>query len=161
MQSADRSQPNIYEYFPPTTEHHDFEYLTGLDRSRPPGSVLVLNPRGETYKEILYTSEDVETVKKATGIQHVFAYDAFLEHLSSAITDFRNLRITQLRFKPVASDISRGWGAGTQGRLLQLPALHQSQRAVESADGVRRPGCRRRLRKWRCATRPTSSIHCG
>lgn len=121
IQSADRSQPNLYEYFPTTTEHHDFEYLTGLDRSRPPGSVLVLNPRGQTYKEILYTSEDVEAVKKATGLEHVFAYDRFLEHLSSAITDFRNLRITQLRFKPVASDISRGWGAGRKVVYLNYP----------------------------------------
>jgi Xaa-Pro aminopeptidase len=121
VQSADRSQPNLYEYFPATTENHDFEYLTGLDRSRPPGSVLIINPRGETYKEILYTSEDVETVKKATGMPHVFAYEAFLEHLSSAITDFRNLRITQLRFKPVASDISRGWGAGRKVVYFNYP----------------------------------------
>ena len=121
IQSADRSQPNLYEYFPPTTEHHDFEYLTGLDRSRPPGSVLVLNPRGQTYREILYTSDDVAAVKKATGIEHVFPYDSFLEHLSSAITDFRNLRITQLRFKPLPSDISRGWGAGRKVVYFNYP----------------------------------------
>jgi Xaa-Pro aminopeptidase len=121
VQSADRGQPNLYEYFPESTEHHDFEYLTGLDRSRPPGSVLILNPRGQTYKEILYTSENVDVVKKATGLEHVFPYASFLEHLSSAITDFRNLRITQLRFKPVASDISRGWGPGRKVTYFNYP----------------------------------------
>jgi Xaa-Pro aminopeptidase len=121
VQSADRSQPNLYEFFVETTEHHDFEYLTGLDRSRPPGSVLVLNPRGETYRELLYTSDDVDAVKKATGIEHVLPYDRFLEHLSSALTDFRNLRITQVRFKPVASDISRGWGDGRKVVYFNYP----------------------------------------
>jgi Xaa-Pro aminopeptidase len=121
IQSADRSQPNLYEFFVPTTEHHDFQYLTGLDRSQPPGSVLVLNPRGTTYREILYTSDNVDEVKKRTGLEHVFAYDRFLEHLSSAITDFRNLRITQLRFKPVASDIARGWGNGRKVTYFNYP----------------------------------------
>lgn len=110
IQSADRSQPNLYEFMVPETENHDFTYYTGLPRSQPPGSVLVLNPRGETYREILYTSDDVATVKELTGMTHVFPYARFLEDLSSALTDYRNLRITQLRFKPVASDISRGLG---------------------------------------------------
>lgn len=121
IQSADRSQPNLYEFFVPTTEHHDFQYLTGLDRSQPPGSVLVLNPRGKAYREILYTSDNVDEVKKRTGLEHVFAYDRFLEHLSSAITDFRNLRITQLRFKPVASDIARGWGDSRKVTYFNYP----------------------------------------
>lgn len=110
IQSADRSQPNLYEFMVPETENHDFTYYTGLPRSQPPGSVLVLNPRGETHREILYTSDDVATVKELTGITHVFPYARFLEDLSSALTDYRNLRITQLRFKPVASDLSRGLG---------------------------------------------------
>ncbi|HEX4932706.1 MAG TPA: hypothetical protein VFV33_05960, partial [Gemmatimonadaceae bacterium] len=110
IQSADRSQPNLYEFMVPETENHDFTYYTGLARSRPPGSVLVLNPRGETYRELLYTSDDVRAVKELTGMTHVFPYERFLEDLSSALTDFRNLRITQLRFKPVASDLARGWG---------------------------------------------------
>lgn len=121
IQSADRSQPNLYEFFVPTTEHHDFEYLTGLDGSRPPGSVLVLNPGGDTYREILYTSEDVDWIRKTTGIEHVFPYERFLEDLSSALTDFRNLRITQLRFKPVASDIARGWGNGLKPVYFNYP----------------------------------------
>ncbi len=110
IQSADRSQPNLYEFMVPETENHDFTYYTGLARSQPPGSVLVLNPRGEQYRELLYTSDDVKTVQELTGMTHVFPYGRFLEDLSSALTDFRNLRITQLRFKPVASDLARGLG---------------------------------------------------
>jgi Xaa-Pro aminopeptidase len=121
IQSADRSQPNAYEFFVPQTEHHDFQYLTGIDRVPPPGSVLVLNPRGDVYREVLYTAGDVDTAKKQTGIQHVFPQERFLEDLSSALTDFRNLRITQLRFKPVASDLSRGWGDGRKVVYFNYP----------------------------------------
>lgn len=121
IQSVDRGQPNIYEFFVPETEQHDFLYLTGMVKPQLPGSVLVLNPRGETYQEILYTADDVETVKRETGITHVFPHERFLEDLSSAITDFRNLRITQLRFKPVASDISRGWGDGKKVVYFNYP----------------------------------------
>lgn len=108
--SADRSQPNRYEFFVPDTESHDFVFLTGIYDVDPPGSYLVLNPGGDTYREVLYTANDPEEARAASGIEHVFPRERFLEHLSSAITDFRNLRITQLRFKAVASDFARGWG---------------------------------------------------
>ena len=110
IQSADRSQPNLYEFMVPDTENHDFIYLTGYDGGPAPGSVLVLNPSGETYREVLYTSGDVGQVKALTGIAEVLPYERFLEDLSSALTDYRNLRITQLRFKPLASDLARGLG---------------------------------------------------
>ncbi|CAN5680889.1 aminopeptidase P family protein [soil metagenome] len=121
IQSADRSQPNLYEFFVPETEHHDFLYLTGIDTVPPPGAVLVLNPRGTSHREVLYTAGDVDEAKKQTGIEHVFRHDRFLEDLSSALTDFRNLRITQLRFKPVASDFSRGWGEGQKVVYFNYP----------------------------------------
>jgi Xaa-Pro aminopeptidase len=108
--SADRSQPNLYEFYTPDTEQHDFIFLTGIYEAAPPGSVLVLNPGGETYREILYTDLDTAEARRLSGIEHVFPRERFLEHLSSALTDFRNLRITQLRFKPVPSDLARGWG---------------------------------------------------
>ena len=116
--SADRSQPNLYEFFVPDTEDHDFVFLTGIYESPPPGSVLVLNPHGDTYREILYTDEDPDEARRLSGIEHVYPRDRFLEHLSSALTDYRNLRITQLRFKPVASDLARGWGP--QEKLLYV-----------------------------------------
>jgi Xaa-Pro aminopeptidase len=132
VQSADRSQPNLYEFMVPDTEAHDFVYLTGLDRVAEPGSVLVLNPRGETYREVLYTADDVEQVKKRTGLEHVFPHAKFLVDLSSAITDFRNLRITQLRFKPVASDFSRGLGPenGRKTIYLNYPRFTNLNEAV-------------------------------
>lgn len=120
VQSADRSQPNLYEFMVPDTEAHDFIYLTGLERVQEPGSVLVLNPRGETYREVLYTSDEVEQVKKQTGIEHVFPYSKFLVDLSSALTDYRNLRITELRFKPIASDFSRGLGLEGKSKVIYL-----------------------------------------
>ena len=108
--SADRSQPNLYEFFVPDTENHDFVFLTGIYESEPPGSVLVLNPGGETFREILYTDLDPDEARRRSGVEHVFPRHRFLEHLSSAITDYRNLRITQLRFKEVPSELARGWG---------------------------------------------------
>jgi len=119
--SADRSQPNLYEFYVPDTENHDFVFLTGIYESPPEGSVLVLNPDGDTYREILYTNDDPDEAHRPSGIQHVFPRDQFLEHLSSALSDYRNLRITQLRFKPVASDLARGWGETDKILYLNYP----------------------------------------
>ncbi|MGD8321458.1 MAG: Xaa-Pro peptidase family protein [Gemmatimonadota bacterium] len=121
--SADRSQPNLYEFYVPDTENHDFVYLTGIYEAGPPGSVLVLNPGGDTYREILYTDMDAEEARRQSGIEHVFPRDRFLEHLSSALTDYRNLRITQLRFKEVASDLARGWGDDHKVLYVNYPRV--------------------------------------
>jgi Xaa-Pro aminopeptidase len=119
--SADRSQPNLYEFFVPDTENHDFVFLTGIYESQPPGSVLVLNPGGETFREVLYTDLDPDEARRQSGIEHVFPRARFLEHLSSALTDYRNLRITQLRFKEVASDMARGWGDDDKVLYVNYP----------------------------------------
>ncbi len=108
--SADRSQHNRYEGYTDDTENKDFVYLTGIYDAEPPGHVLVINPGGSTYKEVLYTDMKPEEATRLSGIKHVFPRSRFLEHMSSAVTDYRNLRITQLRFKEVASDYARGWG---------------------------------------------------
>jgi Xaa-Pro aminopeptidase len=121
IQAADRSQPNLYEFMVPDTEHHDFVYLTGLDQPAAGDAVLVLNPRGSSYREVLYTPGDPARVKQATGITHVFPREQFLVDLSSALTDYRNLRITQLRFKPVASDLSLGLGDTTKVIWFNYP----------------------------------------
>jgi len=121
--SADRSQPNLYEFYVPDTENHDFVFLTGIYDAAPPGSVLVLNPGGSTYREILYTDLDPAEASRLSGIEHVFPRDRFLEHLSSALTDFRNLRITQLRFKEVASDLARGWGDDSKILYVNYPRV--------------------------------------
>lgn len=119
--SADRSQPNLYEFYVPDTENHDYVFLTGDYDPAPPGSILVLNPGGADYREILYTADDTAEVRERTGIAHVFPRERFLEHLSSALTDYRNLRITQLRFKPVASDLARGWGSRSKILYVNYP----------------------------------------
>ncbi len=119
--SADRSQPNLYEFYTPDTEHHDFLFLTGIYEAPPPGGVLVLNPGGTTYREVLYTDDDPEEARRLSGIEHVFPRERFLEHLSSALTDYRNLRITQLRFKAVASDLARGWGDNGKTVYVNYP----------------------------------------
>lgn len=48
IQSADRSQPNLYECRVPETGTHDVTFYTGLVRAPPPGPVP--HPRGETYR---------------------------------------------------------------------------------------------------------------
>ncbi|MBM3501982.1 MAG: hypothetical protein FJX74_25290, partial [Armatimonadetes bacterium] len=70
--SADRSQPNLFEFYTPDTESHDFLFLTGIYDAAPPGSVLVLNPGGATYREILYTDLDAAEARGLSGIEHVF-----------------------------------------------------------------------------------------
>ena len=119
--SADRSQPNRYEFYTDDTEHKDFVFLTGIYDSQPPGHVLVLNPAGDTYREVLYTDMDPAAASSLSGIDHVFPRDRFLEHMSSALNDYRNLRITQLRFKEVASDFARGWGNDNKILYVNYP----------------------------------------
>jgi len=119
--SADRSQPNLYEFYVPDTENHDFVFLTGIYEASPPGSVLVLNPNGEVFRELLYTDLDPGEARELSGIEDVFPRDRFLEDLSSAISDYRNLRITQLRFKPVASDMARGLGNDHKIMYVNFP----------------------------------------
>lgn len=119
--SADRSQPNLYEFYTPDTEHKDFVFLTGIYDSHPPGHVLVLNPKGSAFKEVLYTDLDPAEARKLSGVEHVFPRSRFLEHMSSALTDYRNLRITQLRFKEVASDYALGWGDDNKLLYVNYP----------------------------------------
>ena len=119
--SADRSQPNRYEFYTDDTEHKDFVFLTGIYDSQPPGHVLVLNPGGDTYREVLYTDMEPAEASRLSGIEHVFPRNRFLEHMSSAINDYRNLRITQLRFKEVASDYARGWGNDNKLLYVNYP----------------------------------------
>ncbi|MDH4254045.1 MAG: M24 family metallopeptidase [Gammaproteobacteria bacterium] len=119
--SADRSQPNLYEFYTPDTEHKDFVFLTGIYDSQPPGHILVLNPGGKAFREVLYTDMDPSEASHLSGISHVFPRDLFLDHISSALTDYRNLRITQQRFKEVASDYAYGWGDAEKMLYVNYP----------------------------------------
>lgn len=139
--SADRSQANRYESFTDETENKDFVFLTGIYDAHPPGHVLVLNPGGKTYKEILYTDMDPKEATRLSGIAHVFPRARFLEHMSSALTDYRNLRITQLRFKEVASDLSYGWGDKEKPLYVNYPRFDNLNepppQRLEFADRIR------------------------
>ena len=119
--SADRSQPNRYEFYTDDTENKDFVFLTGIYDAQPPGHILVLNPGGDTYRQVLYTDMDPGQAQRLSGIDHVYPRDRFLEHMSSALNDYRNLRITQLRFKEVASDFARGWGNDNKILYVNYP----------------------------------------
>lgn len=121
--SADRNQPNLYESYTDDMENKDFVFLTGIYDTLPPGHILVINPNGETYKEILYTDLSPYEAARLSGVKYVFPRAKFLEHMSSALTDYRNLRITQLRFKEVASDLSRGWGDKEKLLYVNYPRI--------------------------------------
>ena len=70
--SADRSQPNLYERFTPDTENKDFVFLTGIYDSHPSGDVLVLNPGGDEFREVLYTDLAADEARRLSGIEQVF-----------------------------------------------------------------------------------------
>ena len=108
--AAIEDQNRIYEFFVDHSDLHDFIYLTGLEAGDAYGSALVLTPDAETYREILYTSQDPEEMAGLTGIEHVYPYEFLNEHLSDAITDYSLLRTHQRGAKALASDLSRSLG---------------------------------------------------
>jgi Xaa-Pro aminopeptidase len=104
IQSSERNQNNLFEFFIPNSDNHDFIYLTGLET---PGATLILCPDSKDYGEILYISGDIEKIKDQTGIVHVYPPENLIRDLSNAYSDYSQLRYTQRRFKPLASEISR------------------------------------------------------
>ncbi len=110
IMASKKDQDFIYEFFVPHSDLHDFIYLTGLDGADTWESALVMAPGAETYREILYTSGDPETIRNKTGIEHVYPYQLFLEHLSDAMSDYSLLRTWQRGSKPLATDLSRALG---------------------------------------------------
>ncbi len=108
--AALEDQENIYEFFVDHSDLHDFIYLTGLEGIEAFRSALVLAPDAETYREILYTSQDPGEMSEKTGIEHVYPYEQLTEHLSDAITDYSLLRTHQRGSKALATDLSRSLG---------------------------------------------------
>lgn len=104
IQSTERNQHNLYEFFVPNSDNHDFIYLTGLEAA---GATLILCPGSKKYPEILYIKGDTDEIKQTTGIAHVFPPEHLMRDLSNAYTDFSLLRYTQRRFKPLPSEISK------------------------------------------------------
>jgi Xaa-Pro aminopeptidase len=104
IQSTERNQNNLLEFFVPNSDNHDFIFLTGLET---PGSTLILCPGSKEAPEILYINGDLDRVKKETGIEHVYPPGGLMPDLSNAYTDFKQFRYTQRRFKPLPSEIAR------------------------------------------------------
>ena len=61
IQSTENNQRNLYEFFVPNSDNHDFTYLTGLETAN---ATLILCPGSEEYPEILYIQGDHEKIKK-------------------------------------------------------------------------------------------------
>ena len=108
--AAQKDQDFIYEFFVDHSDLHDFIYLTGLEGIDAWESALVLAPDADVYREILYTSQDPEEIQGKTGIEHIYPYELFMEHLSDAITDYSLLRTHQRGSKALATDLSRSLG---------------------------------------------------
>lgn len=110
VMSARKNQDFIFEGFVSHADNHDFIYLTGLEGRLSDDSALVLCPGAEELREILYTSQNADRIRKQTGIQHVYPFAKFLEDLSESLTDFSLIRTHQRGAKPVSTDISRSLG---------------------------------------------------
>jgi Xaa-Pro aminopeptidase len=115
IQSSERNQSNLLEFFVPNSDNHDFIYFTGLETS---GATLIMCPGSLTYPEILYIDGDIEQAKQNTGIEHVYPTANLLPDLSNAYTDFSQMRYTQLRFKPLPSEIARVLYRGSEKKIV-------------------------------------------
>jgi len=104
IQSTERNQHNLLEFYVDNSDNHDFIYLTGLET---PGATLILCPGSEEYPEILYITGDPDEIKAKTGIKHIYPPENLLPDLSNAYSDFSQLRYTQRRFKALPSEIAR------------------------------------------------------
>ena len=60
IQSTEKNQDNLHEFFIPNSDNHDFIYLTGLET---PNATLILSP-GSKYSEILYIDGDQEEIQQ-------------------------------------------------------------------------------------------------
>ncbi len=104
IQSSEKNQNNLLEFYIDNSDNHDFIYLTGLET---PGATLILCPGSNEFPEILYINGDIEQIKEETGIKDVYPPENLLPDLSNAYTDFSQFRYTQRRFKPLPSEIAR------------------------------------------------------
>ena len=105
IQSTERNQSKLYEFFIPNSDNHDFIYLTGLETAN---ATLILCPGSETYPEILYIDGDIKSIQKLTGIS---ASNQFPQKLPacSTITTGKRLSISIFRDSSIsASRLRKG-----------------------------------------------------
>lgn len=115
IQSTASNQENLLEFFVPNSDNHDFIYLTGLET---PGATLILCPASIEVREILYIRGEPGDISRRTGIRHVFPPENLWDDLSNAYSDYALLRSTQLRFKPLPSEISRILSLGGGKKII-------------------------------------------
>jgi len=104
IQSTEKNQSNLHEFFVPNSDNHDFIFLAGLET---PNATLILCPGSDEFPEILYIDGDNEKIKEISGIEHIYPTENLLVDLSNAFTDFSLLRYTQRIRKRIGSEISK------------------------------------------------------
>ena len=119
--SVERAQPRRLEFQVPHSENHDFIYLTGVEGLDSLDSALLLFPTEDGNRVVVYTSSEPERIRRMTGIENVEPFAKLEEHLSVALTDFRDWRITQIRRNPLAADLSKEWGRDNKVLYLNYP----------------------------------------
>ncbi len=119
--STEAPQPRRLEFQVPHSENHDFIYMTGLEGLDSLDSALLLLPTPEKGWVVLYTSGDVEMIRAVTGIEEVRPLARLEEELSAAMTDFRDMRITQIRRWPLSAALAKAWGEDNKVLYLNYP----------------------------------------
>ncbi len=119
--SVERAQERRLEFQVPHSSNHDFIYLTGVEGLDSFDSALLLLPTEDGDRVVLYTSSEPEKICQMTGIDEVEPYNKLEEHLSVALTDYRDWRITQIRRHSVAGALSKKWGRKNKVLYLNYP----------------------------------------
>jgi len=125
--SVEWVQPRRLEFQVPHSDNHDFIYLTGLDGLQSIESALLLLPGHEvdgtprTWAVLYSSQEDLEGIRRVTGIDDVRPFHELEEDLSVAMTDYRDWRITQIRRWPLPAALARTWGEDQKVLYLNYP----------------------------------------
>lgn len=126
--SVEWTQPRRLEFQVPASDNHDFIYLTGLSGLASVESALLLVPAAgeEPAWAVLYSSaEDLEPIRRATGLAEVRPFAKLEQDLSLAMTDIRDWRITQQRRWPLARAVASRWGNSAKPIYLNYPRFHR------------------------------------
>ncbi len=121
--SVERAQERRLEFQVPHSSNHDFIYLTGVEGFDSFDSALLLLPTEDGSRVVLYTSTELERIRQMTGIDEIEPYNKLEEHLSVALTDYRDWRITQIRRHSIAGALSKKMGQEEQNSLFELSPL--------------------------------------
>ena len=119
--ATEAPQPRRLEFQVEHSENHDFIFLTGLEGLDSLDSAILLLPTPEKDWVVLYTSGEVEMIRTITGIEDVRPLARLEQELSAAMTDFRDMRITQIRRWPLSAALAKAWGEDDKVLYLNYP----------------------------------------